>query len=379
MRNQFTLFKRPCGGRIVYYYYTYDQDGIRRKYSTGQLTKAAATTYCLELAKTGNLIPAKQDNTIFNNFIVDIWNEDKSQYLKMESLRGHIVTKKTLCNRILSTEKHIAPYFGKMRLKDITRKKIEDWRLELSEKGLKTSTINAIKVCLSIILDYAVEQGHIVANPCKSIKPFAEHRKAKGILTIAEVKELFQPGKIADYWDNNRIAYAASMTAAVTGMRLNEIRALRKEDIKEDGGSWYLFVSHSFSRWGVADTKNHKSREITIPASIKDMLLSVCPTDGGFIFSHTGEKPIPLYSILTPMFTAFDRIGINREEAKRRNITFHSWRHFFNTRLRSHNVADSKTQALTGHSSIAMTNLYTHLSHSDMSEINQVQLEILGA
>ena len=77
-------------------------------------------------------------------------------------------------------------------------------------------------------------------------------------------------------------------------------------------------------------------------------------------------------------FSALEKIGIGEAEHKRRNLTFHSWRHFFNTTLRMANVADSKVMAVTGHSSMQMTNLYTHFKSAEFTEVRKVQEDLLG-
>lgn len=376
MRNDFTLFKRVIGKATVYYYYAYDADGRRRKYSTGKTTKTAATAYCLSLAKTGKLIPADKDSTLFGNFAADIWNVEKSAYLKAAALRGRPLAGHTVYNRNNTTRRLLLPYFGDMKLRNITRKEIENWMLDLSEKGYLPGSINQAKIVLNLILEYAVELGLIAANPCKVVKPFADRPREKGILTLAETREIFSPENISRLWNNNRISYTANLLAAVTGMRLNEVRALRREDIKEG----YLVISHSIYKNGLKDTKNHKTREIPIPQAAQDMLLSICPICGGFVFSYDGKTPLPVYQVgIGGLYKALAAMGISEEERCRRNICFHSWRHFFNTTLRASGISDSKTQAITGHSSIEMTDRYTHFSHTELKEINQVQAGILGA
>ncbi|MBO4542109.1 MAG: tyrosine-type recombinase/integrase [Bacteroidales bacterium] len=381
MRNEFTLCKRKAGNKSVFYYYAYDADGIRRRFTTGKTTKAAAMAYCMALAKAGHLIPASKDNELFGVFAKDFWTEGKSDYLKKEALRGRELSKPTLYRRISDVNNHILPYFKDMKLKEITKKKVENYMLHLAEQGLAPATINRFRIFLNIMLGYAVEQGYLLANPCAGVKPYIDRPKEKGILTPQEARELLFPGNIGTFWNNNQIAYAANMLAAVTGLRLNEVRALRREDIKDDEtGNPYLFISHSYSMFGIKDTKNHKSRDIPIPGTIRDMLIELCPQGGGFIFSYNGKEPVPLYNIVYGgLFKALAAMGISKAEAKRRNITFHSWRHFYNTTLRAGNIADAKIRAITGHADEKMTDHYTHFTHNELADINKIQLEILGA
>lgn len=59
------------------------------------------------------------------------------------------------------------------------------------------------------------------------------------------------------------------------------------------------------------------------------------------------------------------------------NISFHSWRHYFNTIMRSNNISDSKLQRMTGHKSLQMTDHYTHYGLDDLKEIGDIQAKII--
>ena len=62
----------------------------------------------------------------------------------------------------------------------------------------------------------------------------------------------------------------------------------------------------------------------------------------------------------------------------KRNLTFHAWRHFFNTLLRMNNIADSKVQKVTGHKTKKMMELYTHFDTKQFTEVRDVQTNLLA-
>ncbi len=98
----------------------------------------------------------------------------------------------------------------------------------------------------------------------------------------------------------------------------------------------------------------------------------------GFVFSENGgETPVLEFRIRRDFDRALERIGISHEERLKRNLSFHAWRHFFNTLLRMSNVADSKVQSVTGHRSMSMTEHYTHFDTRKFTEIRDVQAELL--
>ena len=62
---------------------------------------------------------------------------------------------------------------------------------------------------------------------------------------------------------------------------------------------------------------------------------------------------------------------------EREGLTFHSFRHFFNSQLVASGVQGELVRAVIGHESEAMTERYLHLQASQMKPIMQVQ-EAIG-
>ena len=97
-------------------------------------------------------------------------------------------------------------------------------------------------------------------------------------------------------------------------------------------------------------------------------------TSAGYLFSTDGgHTPIYYRAITDNLYRALKSIGINEKDRQERNITFHSWRHFFNSLLRSKGVTDSKLQRLTGHKTLEMTDHYTHFDLSDYGDVLEIQ------
>jgi integrase len=154
-------------------------------------------------------------------------------------------------------------------------------------------------------------------------------------------------------------------------MRQGEIRALVKEDVKDS----HLIVTHSYDRIvGAKSTKADKERQIPIPGKLRDELLRWAP-EKGFIFSvDNGVSPVSPDSLLDGLYARLEDLGIDHEK---RNLCFHSWRHFFNTRLIASGVQGEITRAIVGHESEDMTERYLHLTASDMEVVARVQNELV--
>jgi hypothetical protein len=100
----------------------------------------------------------------------------------------------------------------------------------------------------------------------------------------------------------------------------------------------------------------------------------------GYVFSEDqGAAPISAERIYRAFEKALEKIGIDHGERMKRNLTFHAWRHFFNTALRMENVTDAKVQSVTGHLTQKETDHYTHFDTRQFTEIRDVQKKLLTA
>lgn len=373
-RQVFTLVKRNFGKKDIYYYRTYDENGKRVTYSTGLTSKAAAQAYCTELHRRGLLIPQRQPRMKFAEFAVGFWDYNTSPYIQGILARGGSFSPGFAHSRQLTMNKHILPYFGDKDIDRITPADIDRWLLSFKDLGLSNTTANHNFTTLRIMLAEAVKNGLAANNPCDSIKPLRENPKIRGILTLGEAQELLNPDNYTKYWDNG-VSYAGNFLAAITGLRLGEVLALRWEDL-HDG---YISITHSYCGYGLKDTKTHRNRDIPVPPLMFQILTQIAPHTG-FIFSvDDGITPVSTDRLPDDLYRALARMGIDENQRRERNITYHSWRHFFNTTLRAGNISDAKTQALTGHSTQQMTEHYTHFHASDFSDVMEIQNMIMGS
>ena len=365
-KEPFTLTKRKIGKRIVFYYLIYDEKGIRHRLSTGCTTKPQALAYVMELYRTNSLIPDKKKPVpvlTIKEYTMTWWT-DACSYVKAEALRGRVLTQQYIKTNRQLMMKYILPTFGPSPLSEITTNKIENWqRYLLDKKKLAPKSANNILSILSVMMEEARRQGLIPTNPCSEVRTMAKNTKPRGILTLEEAKELLTN---LYYWENP-VAYAASLLAACTGMRLGEIRALRPSDIK-DG---YIHIEHSVDLQGaLKSTKTGDSRDLPLPPSLMKTLIELCKhvEKSDRVFSIAG---IPMSSkiIRNALYDALIAKGITENERKERNITFHSWRHFLNSQLLSHGVNGEKTRKITGHATASMTEHYSHFLVEDFKDV----------
>jgi len=372
-REPFTIYPRKLKTVTVFYYQCYDNNGKRIcGHSTGQRTKTAARAYCMELYRKGKLIPEYKPVS-FAEFARGWWDTKTCKYLEWRQMQNPL-SPSTIDHYKTNLELHIMPYFGKMKIGDITPEFIQNWIMGLSRKGYNNSSINIQIATLKVMLKEAVRLKLISSNPAEKTKKLAANNKEVKILNAGEVQKLF-PHNWREIWDSGEV-YIFNKLAACTGMRLSEIIGLQCEHIHQD----YIHVCVQYSpKYGMRPLKTKDSRDIPITENIYNELLALMKKNPGFVFSDSdGRHPISRNKVYKETGNAFDRIGIDCDERKKRGIAIHHWRHFLNTALLMANVSTLKVQKVTGHKSLSMTRHYTHFDSRDFTEVLDVQNSLLS-
>ena len=360
-QDRFDLYPRKArGGKKIWYYRVYDEHGSRSSgKTTHQTRKTAARQFVINLIKKGALIT--KENPTFEEYARDWWIWEKCGYISRKLARGKIITRTYADTMRSYTVNHILPFFGPLRIQKITSAMVEDWLFGLMEKpgprgNITAITANNVLRALKIMLSEAKKRGYLYEDPAANIEPLEEKPPKKGILSIEEVKLLFRENIIEKIWGGDLRHYTLNLTAAATGARMGELQALTIHHIHEN----FITIAYSWSRrYGLKSTKTNQVREVPIPKRVSSCLreltsLSPFQDPEDLVFIQDRYIPIGNELISKRLYRAFSAIGISEEQRRERNITFHSWRYWFNSMLRTR-VHDSKLQRLTGHKTEEMT------------------------
>jgi len=305
--------------------------------------------------KIGKL--ASEADYTFSIYTKNFFVYDVCPYIESRRLRDKSYTRGWAKAQRNLLERRIMPEFGNLDIREIYGNRIEAWLFTLKREGTGAKTLNHLITILRLIFGQAMRNHDTEENPMEHIELFALKAGEKGILSRDELQRLFQ-NDAGSKWES-KLHFALNLMAAATGMRLGELLALKYEMLGHD----CVTVAHS---WGNVDklksTKNGRIRRIPISASLYRLIHSI-HTNGrseGFIFSANGSRPIDHKTVYKFFYRALERIGIDREQRKNRNITFHSYRHGFNTMLLESGLAPETVRLLTGHSA-GMTTRYSHV------------------
>jgi integrase len=230
------------------------------------------------------------------------------------------------------------------------------------------------------MLREAEEEGHIQKNPARNVSTLKKEYKKRILLTLDEFRTLFAEETLETVW-GDETHYTINLLAATTGLRVGELQALQFCNIQEK----HVDILHSWERkYGMKGTKTNTPRFVTTFSSTQKWLKSLLDKmpvrqEHDLVFSgHDRSTPIPYRTITDQFYSALDKIGITESIRRKREITFHSWRHFFISTMRTR-LSDWKLRMLTGHKSSEMTDRYTSLTPNDFDDVRGIQEEVFGS
>ncbi|MDR2645630.1 MAG: site-specific integrase [Holosporaceae bacterium] len=183
-------------------------------------------------------------------------------------------------------------------------------------------------------------------NPVSKVKKPSQDNRRSRFLSHEEADLLLEKlSKISP------ITHDISLLSLHCGLRAGEIFNLAWKDIDFDNGIILI-----------KDTKSGKNRNAIMTKDVRTMLRKrECCTKSALVFSsRTGER-------ITEVSRTFDRVtdalGFNNGVTdSRHKVVFHTLRHTYASWLVMSGVDLYTVQRLMGHSTVAMTERYSHLA-----------------
>lgn len=296
----------------------YRADGRRYRECVGTshaLAKQALSKRLSEIAE-GKFFPGRAANAQSFNDFADKWWKQHGQTLRSKSW-GLML-------------KQIKTAFGPKRMGSISTGDIQTYYNGVAANS-STSTANRHFTLLRSIFNCADAWGDFHGdNPCTRVKRGREAAHRLRYLTQDEIKAVLEAA-------HPRL-YPALACAILTGMRRAEVLGLRWENLSLESDTIYLL-----------QTKSGKPREVPIGGKLHEVLLSLGPKPNGPVFE------LPVIMLRRYFDRALKQAGIF-------SFRWHDLRHTFASwfMMRGGNIYT--LQKLLGHSSIAMTERYSHLA-----------------
>ena len=254
--------------------------------------------------------------------------------------------------------KHILPVFGNLKVTDINRGKVKNFLLETVGSGYSKSYADQFKNVISGVLNKAVDDEVIQANPALQLgKNFLKAKDQKDTINTLTSEGLKQLLDIVEgYFSGD---YPLFLLLARTGLRIGEALALKWDDLDFNDRS--IEVCRNFYRNRITKPKNGKTRLVDMSLQLSKTLKAhklSCKKKGlvlglgdlpEYVFTNKYGRLINLYEWRKQIFyKVIKKSGVKK-------IRIHDLRHTYATlRIsKGDNVADVSNQL--GHHSVKFT------------------------
>jgi integrase len=245
---------------------------------------------------------------------------------------------------------HLYEFFGKEKpLSEIAPMQIEAYKIQRRGK-IADSTVNRELALLKRMFNLAITWDlYSGLNPVRKVKFFREFNNRLRVLSLEEEKKLL----------HNAIPYLQDLIrfAVNTGLRTGEIFSLRWSHVDLNRGILSVFAS-----------KTQTIREIPLNSEVRKVLEAWRLNQKNEIVFYNPQTGKPFVDLKAGFALACEKAGIA-------DVTWHTLRHTFASRLVNSGVDIVTVKELLGHSSISVTMRYAHTN----IESKRAAVEKLGA
>lgn len=265
-----------------------------------------------------------------------------NDYARVNKARGSL--KADECNL-----RGIKKCFKGSYLDEITSQDVEKYKAFRLGQGVRKSTVNRCLAILRKMFNLAVEWGSLKAGQIPKIKLYPEKDNLmERILAEDEEEKLLK--------SSSEPLLSILIVALNTGMRLGEILPMQWKDVDLEAG-----------KIRIPKSKSGRIRLVNINSNLEGTLQRLKQRNGAsshlFVNPKTGN---PLTTVKKAFKTACRRAGI-------KGLRFHDLRHTFASRLVRMGTDLITVKELLGHSSVTITERYTHT----LQEQKQRAVELL--
>jgi len=344
-------------------------NGERTQRTTKQEDKNKAWAVCLAWAEAerkagqGVLTEAQARRVISE--IVERTGGESLQFYTAETwirewLSGKQQTKSEgTATRYAQVVEEFIAHLGKraaLNIAHISPSDVKTFRDSEIKAGKSGKTCNLAVKIIGAAFNAARRQGLIQSNPAEALESLPHRAESKEVFTSDQLADLLAAAPSEDW-------RGAILFACFTGARLQDVANM-------------LWTSIDLSSKSVRFTPRKTARSgkgIVIPLheDLVAHLLNIAGKDdpnSPLFPSLAGRKTGGAHGLSKTFAGIMEKAGIKADTARPRNgkgravskLSFHSFRHGFNTAMANQGIAQEIRQKLTGHASPEMNNNYTH-------------------
>ncbi len=292
----------------------------------------------------------------------------------IEMLRGYRKPK-TITNYTNYYNNCIRNIIGQMDISDVKPMHCS-LVLQSMMENYKPSSIKQVRVAMSSMFQYALDNDIILKNPVgKSVTiPYTalsySNDERHLFLTPTETNLFLNTAARSSYYLQYSLVLETGLRASeLIGLTLDEIDTneniihIKHTLLYDENRRWYFITPKS--KQGIRDIyMTPKCREIITKAlqARKHYAKAALPPYDNLLFLSRQSMPIRISSYNMGLYRICNRAGI-------KPISMHALRHTFATRCANAGITPKVLQTLMGHSDISTTmNIYVHVSEASKRE-----------
>ncbi|MDP2856512.1 MAG: site-specific integrase [Bacillota bacterium] len=327
---------------------------------TGGKREAERVGREMETAKDKGMLRAGRSPTVAD--FAELWLKGIKHTVAYETFRGYSV----------NVRRHIAPFLGELRLKDLTTAHVRAFLGHLHGQGLSPRTGQSARAVLRMIIERAVDDGFSPRNVVSKARPPKIERR--DMLTLDEP----QARLLLEQAGATRLI-APVVLGLMSGLRRGEICGLRWRDVDLERGE--LSVLQTIQRQTgkglvVQPPKSNGSlRSVSLPPSAvahlrkwrgrqREDRLAAGPAwrGGDYVCATLDGGPLEP----TELSKSFRRLADSLDLPP---VRFHDLRHTYAHVARRAGVDIKLIQAALGHATAAFTlDVYGHVGAGELKE-----------
>ncbi len=233
---------------------------------------------------------------------------------------------------------------------ELDRGDLSRWVRSLTRGGLAPRSVARTLSAARGFYHFLLLDGHIKSDPTTDLVTPQSSQKLPRFLTEGEMEQLLQAPDTASVTGVRDRAMIELLYA--TGLRVSELIGLKADNINIDQGVLTCFG------------KGSKQRRIPVGRSAIGWLQKyqgarqrlLGEEQSSFLFVGSGGKQLTRQLVRTILKQYAARVGV-------RGVSPHVLRHSFATHLLEHGADTRSVQELLGHSDLATTQIYTHVTN----------------
>ena len=318
--------------------------------------------------------------SIKKRMTVDEWYKEW-----MEVYKAPLIRPNTKRHYVHIFKSHILPELGAMYMDEVKQIHAKSLINKLDAKGYQYETQNKVRILITDMFNYAIENDYALKNPGKGLRLLKSKPNERIVLSVEDQEDFFECAAGTFY-------YNLFVVAVNTGLRAGEICALTEKDIDfeertisvtktllyqklegDDGKEYHIGPPKTDTSVRKVPFTKECETALRKQIRLKKFLANKYKRTGEFadlLFVTKFNTPICSVVLNDAIKRIIDESNLHRDEIDLMpKFSAHTFRHTFATRCIEAGIQPKVLQKYLGHATLEMTmDLYVHVTEDYMQE-----------